>query len=565
MKNISALRILIIVTALVLVSGRAIALDNYDSLSGQEMLRLGERMYRNGILPSGEPMLGYVKGDLPVDSTTFSCENCHMRGGLGSIEGGVTTPPTNGSKLFQSYYSGSILTTSAKLHRNKYVITPTRRPAYTEATLADALRGGINPVGRKLNDVMPRYHLQDRDMSILINYLSSLSAKVSPGVDDSTLKLATIITEGVTPEDRKAMLEPLENFVASRNSQARVYAARSKYMKGGGFPEEANLAYRKLSLARWELKGGVETWHRQLEELNRKEPVFAFIGGITTGEWQPIHEFCESHKIPCLFPITDYPVISTTDWYTMYFSKGLYQEGEAAARFLGRAEEFSAETPVVQIMNDSRESRALAAGFEEKWREIGNPPPVTITMPGNEPASRDFLLRVVASHKPAAIMLWTGAEILPALEAMSQSRQSPKYLFVSSGYLQNDIWSVPETARKIVYLTYPYRLPHETPPAAAITSAPVKTSPTGTRSRRISTRIQAGTEILQLGFMHMSRNFYRDTLLDVISMIPDQTPQDYDRLSFGPGQRYASKGCNIVQISEGTNPVLVKKSEWVVH
>ena len=50
------------------------------------------------------------------------------------------------------------------------------------------------------------------------------------------------------------------------------------------------------------------------------------LGRITTGEWKPIHEFCEKHHLPSIYPITDFPVISETDWFTLYFSKGLYQE-----------------------------------------------------------------------------------------------------------------------------------------------------------------------------------------------------------------------------------------------
>lgn len=522
-------------------------------------------MYRQGILPSGKPMQAYVKGDIPVDSATFSCVSCHLRGGLGSFEGGVTTPPTTGNKLFQPYYSGTILTTSAKLQRNHYVINPARRPSYTRETLADALRGGMNPAGRELSDVMPRYELQDDDMAILICYLSSLSSNFSPGVDNTTLRLATIITEDVTSENRKALLESLENFVAARNGQAKVYAARSKYMGGGGFPEEMNLAYRKLSLARWELRGRPETWRDQLEELNRKEPVFAFIGGMTTGEWQPIHDFCEAHRIPCLFPLTDFPVISPTDWYTMYFSKGLYQEGEATARFLGRAEDFSPESGVIQIVGNSLEGRTLSAGFTETWRELGKKPPVTVMLPDNEPLGQDFLLQVVARHKPGAMLLWAGPEILPALKSMSKEAHAPKFVFVSSGYLKKEIWSLPEEAQRTTYITYPYRLPQETAPDPGNSSTPVKNGSGRDNEQRIPTRVRALTEVLQLGFMHMNRNFYRDNFLDVISMIPDQTPADYERLSFGPGQRYASKGCNIVQLTGGKNPVLVKKSDWVIH
>jgi hypothetical protein len=45
----------------------------------------------------------------------------------------------------------------------------------------------------------------------------------------------------------------------------------------------------------------------------------------------------------------------------------------------------------------------------------------------------------------------------------------------------------------------------------------------------------------------------------------DQEVPLFERLSFGPGQRYASKGCYIVQLSKGEKPGLIKKSDWVIH
>ena len=62
-------------------------------------------------------------------------------------------------------------------------------------------------------------------------------------------------------------------------------------------------------------------------------------------------------------------------------------------------------------------------------------------------------------------------------------------------------------------------------------------------------------------------DFYRDYFLDIFDMMHDEdyTIADYPRVSFGPGQRYASKGCFVVRLGPGKTPELAPVSEWVIH
>ena len=101
----------------------------------------GERMYREGLLPSGAPIQGVVKGDVPMPGRAVTCAHCHMRGGLGSTEGGVITPPVNAPRLFQpSHRALPRLTAPKREHLG--LRTPPLRPAYTDAALAQVIRTG---------------------------------------------------------------------------------------------------------------------------------------------------------------------------------------------------------------------------------------------------------------------------------------------------------------------------------------------------------------------------------------------------------------------------------------
>ncbi|MFI5295558.1 MAG: ABC transporter substrate-binding protein [Thermodesulfovibrionales bacterium] len=548
-KSNSALGVLIIISLLMaflwIDSGQAQDAQplTIAGVSTEEALRLGEKMYREGTLPSGEPMQAVVKGDIPVSGTAFTCLSCHQRSGIGSIEGRVLTPPTNGSILYRPL---RILYKGFRLER----------PAYTDESLAEALRAGVDPSGRVMSDVMPRYPLEDKDMALLISYLKSLSSQFSPGVSDTAIRFATVVSEDVSPEDRNSMLVPLQNW-SKKIWHITIGEAADDY--------KVALFNLKRLLSVWELKGPPETWRSQLEEYNRKEPAFALVGGITTGEWKPIHDFCEANRIPDLFPLTDFPVVSETDWYTLYFSKGYYQEGEGAARYLNSMSEQIHGRAIVQIVRDSREGKSLSAGFQKTWQELGQQPPVTITLKEGQALTKEILQKVSAEEKPAVLILWGGPEVLPPLETFASGKNRPEMVFISSGYIGKDIWTLKEEVRGFTYITYPFRFSKGSEIQRASVEPFMRKGTGQGNSEMILKRTYSLTTVLSLALMDMRGNYYRDNFLDVIGMMEDKALPLYERLSFGPGQRYASKGCYIVQLTKGPEPELIKKSDWVVH
>jgi len=365
-----------------------------QQLSPQERLKLGERMYREGVLPSGEPMQAYVKGDLPVLGSAFSCVSCHLRAGIGSVEGGVYTPPTNSRNLYQplkKYHKGVEI---------KYGEDPFHRPAYTDETLAAVLRGGVDPVGKVLNDVMPRYRLEDEEMGIMISYLKSLSSEFSPGITNTSIRFATVVSEDISPEESAPMFDALAKYISDKNNLRKNYqrtTTQRDRLMAKAMSVSRELEPRTLSLSRWVLKGPPETWRAQLEEYNRAEPAFALLGGMVKGDWKPIHQFCEDNKVPCLFPNTDFPVISDTDWYTLYISKGYFQEGEGVARFLNNEETALKNDTIVQIVRSSPEGRALAAGFAQTWQALDHAPPITVPLDAGQAITTAFPVRVIRS------------------------------------------------------------------------------------------------------------------------------------------------------------------------
>ena len=535
--------------------------ENLAGFQKEEVLKMGEKMYRQGILPSGATMEAIVQNDIPVDSTMFTCVSCHLRSGKGSLEGQVLTFPIDGITLYRPLsYSGSI-SKSAQKKFASWIKSGDFRRAYTDASLATAIRGGVDPDGRTLNNVMPRYPLDDRDMDILVFYLKNLSVEPSPGVTDKAMHFATIITEEVSQADREAMIAPLE-LLANNWGKSRRLVVRAKRVD---LDEEMNRGFRNLSLARWVLKGPPSGWRDQLEDYYRKDPVFALLGGISTGDWYPIHEFCEQKRIPCIFPITEFPVVSDSDWYSLYFSKGLYQEGETAAKYLHDTANMSEDLPVIQVYRNSRRALALARGFQETWTSLGHQEPEKQMFSQEQVITKDFWKKLAASHNHAIILIWLDAKDISSIDVFSQAQNRPKMIFMSSALLGDDMYSLSERVRSLVYITYPYRLPHDYDRQKAAVANWLQNNKIPATNLNIESNMYFVHVTLSRALMMLKSDFYRDRFLELVDMMMDSTTAAaYPRLSFGPGQRYASKGCYIVQLTDGAKPDLIRVSDWVI-
>lgn len=562
-KGMEQWAIRVILLVLLLATG-AIAAQAEPGQAAAERLRLGQRMYQEGILPSGQPMQAYVNGDVPVQGTAFTCVSCHLRSGIGSFEANIAASPVNGRILYlprKPFKEGFENIPSY----HKYASYFPERPAYTDDTLAELITAGVDPTGRSVVKVMPRYDIGDQDMAILIDYLKSLSDHLSPGVSDTEIKFATVIAGEVPDAAVEAMITPLQFHISRKNSLAMAYKNHPRMARVAYNMMGPEIASKTFTLSRWVLKGSPDTWRAQLEDYYRAEPVFALLGGISSGEWEPVHRFCEENRIPDLFPMVDYPVISSSDWYTLYFSRGIRQEGEAAARYLHSMYELFADRPVVQIIRDSRRGQALADGFRESWGNTGHPAATDIILPAGEPLTPQQLHQIIAEHKPAVLVIWDDAALLAAAGGLAGSKDAPKLVLASGTYLGEALWKIPEQLRDMLFATYPYRLPQEEVRFDLTVKSVLQGKPLDAYDPRIIRQACIIGELLGDALVKMRGEYYRDYFFDTIGMMADASFPLYERLSFGHGQRYASKGCYIVQLGKGETPQLERLSEWVTH
>src|SRR5437879_4265768 len=184
----------------------------------------GEALYRRGQLPSGEPVQALRQGGATIRGADAACVNCHRRSGLGSSEGRITIPPIAGPYLFIARGK------SLELQGVPFVDTERiNHEAYTDESLARAIREGIGANGKPLNYLMPRYQIDDATMAALIDYLKEITVKPAPGVTSAELHFATTITPDADPVKRRGMLDVMNQYFIDKNNAAARTKAPTLY------------------------------------------------------------------------------------------------------------------------------------------------------------------------------------------------------------------------------------------------------------------------------------------------------------------------------------------------
>ncbi len=510
--------------------------------------RDAESLYRNGMLASGKTLRGEREAGIYVEGAAAACAACHRRSGLGSAEGSIAIPPITGKVLFRARGRAG---QDVQSQRNQGA--DRSRDAYSETSLARAIRSGIGENGRELSYLMPRYRLDDADMAALVEYLKTLNADAVPGVTQDSLDFATIITPDADPRLRQGMLDVIEHFFADKNDFRR--AGKRALHSNAGFMFRVTRNWR---LHVWDLTGAPETWERQLRAKLAAEPVFAVISGLGGKTWEPVHRFCEEDRLPCLFPNTDLPVDAEDDFYSLYFSKGVLLEAELVAGAM--REQLPRPRRVVQLFRAGDIGEAGAARLAQALRTGGVDTSQHRLSPQGAP--QELSAALAALGPGDALMLWLRPADIRALPAPAP--RSPVFLSGLMAGLEQA--PLPPSWRSSAHMSYPLDLPE--------LRHVRMTYPTQWFALRhisvVDARIQADT-YLACGIVsevmgELLENFVRDFLVERIEAMLSRrlVTGNYPRLSLARGQRFASKGGYVVHFAGENERSPLAESGWMV-
>lgn len=492
----------------------------------------GERMYRDGILPSGEPMTAIVAGDVPIVGTQFSCESCHGRSGMGAAEGAYIVPPVAAP----------------------FMLNPSpqpKRPAYDTDSMARLLRDGVTPSGRELSiELMPRYELSDSDAAVMMAYLSSLSDGNSPGVDDKIIRFATVVTDVVGVAESEAIFKVLDRFAADINTETRNDGERWDR----GYTPESRLPtiFRDWVFEEWRLSGPPQSWPAQLEKYYEAAPVFAMVSGLGSGSWGPVSDFCERERIPCLFPGTDLASADPEDFYTYYFSRGLALEADLVGNHL----ESNPASRVIQLYCNPGLESAIRQFSEVLAKGVRGVEVHRLDCGGRQGST--------SPHTPepapdAALVLWLSpAELREIGPGLSASR-----VYLSSTLLGDDLPTALSALPAETLLAHPYRLPGRVDPAMRRFELWAKTRDVEISHARRQSEAFFACLALRHAVKHVGRFFVREFVLDVLDHSQNLSAYVpfYERPTFGPGQRFLAKGGYVLPVVDGE--IVTSQAEWI--
>jgi cytochrome c553 len=525
----------------------------------------GEAIYRTGALSSGEPLRG-ERGSTPgVRGAAAACINCHRRSGLGEVEGQALVPPITAKYLYRPRTQSrpGILENNALTMAEPGVrpelLRQAERSAYTDATLARAIRDGVAPDGRQLDVLMPRYPIGDADMASLIAYLKQLSRRPSPGVGDVTLQFATIITPEADPIQRQGMLDVLEHFFGKHNVWSSVDRPIPQLSR------RFNPIAHRWQLHIWELSGGPDSWEGQLDQRLKREPVFAAISGIGGKTWEPVHRFCERSRLPCLFPNVDLPVIAEQDFYDVYFTKGVLLEAQLIAQRVQAASDSGAGAPTPRRLVQAYRRGDIGEKAADELRRALAPGVVQAVDRALEADAGPSAVQKALSDIGVAdaLVLW----LRPGdIGSLPQQPPAAAAVFLSGimGGLENT--PLPSAWRGLTRIAYPFDLPERRKGRMNYPLGWMRFKQIPVVDERTQTDTYLACMAVAETVSMMGEDLVRDHLVETLELHLGTRLVNgyYPRLGLAAGQRFASKGGFVVRFADPQGTRVVADGDWSV-
>lgn len=492
---------------LLLASGPALA------AAPSKAEQAGRTLYETGESPSGAGVNVLVGGDAsPLPGTALPCAGCHGADGRGRPEGGVRPPDLTWTELTKPY---------GHLHGAR------RHGPFDDRSLRRAITEGLDPAGNRLDAAMPRYSLSAADLAALLAWLKVLERQREPGVEERTVRLATLLPGGAgrLAEVGAAM-------------QATLAGALAEVNAGGGLNGRRLL----LEVVRFDPArgGGVRALERRLAE----RPALALLSPFAPGEEAALVALAERKRLPLIGPYGPFSPLEAR--FTFQPLPGLAELGPALLACAGSPHGPGLLDPPALILHQPGAAYAAAAqaslaqARRQGWTQVAV---VEVPAAGLDAGSAQAL-----GARGAALLLVLGEDPLLAsvLRAFDGLGLHP-WVLAPGTLAARAAAEAPAGFEGRLLLGYP-SLPADETPAGQARLAEVTPAGSGDRHRVARTSALLATTVLLEGLVRAGGHPTRARLVEQLEGLSGFETGLSRPLSFGGQQRVGARGGYVVQV-----------------
>lgn len=537
------------------LSCACVAADISKTATALTDLELGRRIYREGILSNGQILSAKGAGDVALSGKQLTCASCHRRSGFGTSEGSRRVPAITGKILAEP------LTQTYREIRGGRKSGEGARPAYTESALIRAITQGIDVNGREMDPLMPRFVLNDTDLKLLLNYLNTLETEHAPGITDSDIHYATIFTPSATTEQKKTVFDIIKTFFDGYNAETRGEDRRAKH--GPWSKAWQYGSFRHLQIHGWELTGPAEQWPEQLQKYYAQQPVYAIVNGVGLDNWQPVHDFCESMEVPCLFPTTDVPGRSTKPYYSVYFSEGVSLDARVAATFLHN--QTDAAPRILQIYRSEPRSEQAAQAFAAAVTQSKDIKVDKFKLAPDQTLTREMVQQYLTTSRANTLVLWLADTDLPVIDKAMADTPAVNTVITSRSFITANA-TIPAAMQPRTYLISPYVPDIDMVKHVIRYQSWAKMHHLETKDVRIGANAYFASMMTANAVRGLRANLAREHMLDQFEHMLERGLffSVYPNFTLGPEQRYASKGCYLIGPMSARDKKGHTPKQWIV-
>ena len=495
----------------------------------------GKQIYLRGESSAGPEIIVMLGGgDTEVPATAFACANCHGLTGEGTEEGGLAAPSLVWHELTQARTSA---------------LTTKERGPYTDATLARAIREGLDPAGIRLHPGMPHYRMTNEQAADLVAYLKKLGHELDPGLSETNIKIGVALPlTGPLASVGQDIKDTLNASFAEANEQGGIYGRRLELV---------------LEDSRGDLAGTSEATRKLVEQ----DKVFALMGSFEPKGSNDANELLKRAEVPLVGPVTLSPHVTVPpNRFVFYLLPTFKDQARSLVDFIcAKAKQGQVADAAVQPKPGQAAPQITPAR---------KPTAAVIYMSGEMEADALEGLRAQARLRSVELVFEQGYEpgrFTPAPVVEAMARKKPDYVFFfgaasditscakemervhlnasllsSVMMLGREVFDLsPEMAARI-FLSYPSALPQQNDYAEFLSL--VQRRSIRLRSPAFQTIAYAAAKTLIEAVKLSTRQLSRATLVNALEGLREYRTGVIPPLSFGPNRRVGVEGSFIVGI-----------------